>query len=202
MLAPINSPREIYASAQLAARDFFGPVDDVERFPRSFVVVRSADGEAAPRARHPTVLTVASAIHGQPCVKRSGGRAWDGVKILEFGSGAAGPIATRYFAEHGATVLRVESKSRPDFLRVYALGPEQSARTRRRADVRRAQRRQAQRDAQPETARRGRARAPARRRVGRRRRRELRAAGHEGLRTRLRRARRRSSPISSWSVRA
>ena len=43
--------------------------------------------------------------------------------ILEFGSGAAGPIATRYFVEHGATVLRVESKSRPDFLRVYALGP-------------------------------------------------------------------------------
>ena len=46
-----------------------------------------------------------------------------GTNILEFGSGAAGPIATRYFAEHGATVLRVESKSRPDFLRVYALGP-------------------------------------------------------------------------------
>jgi len=43
---------------------------------------------------------------------------------LEFGSGAAGPIATRYFAEHGATVLRVESRSRPDFLRVYALGPD------------------------------------------------------------------------------
>jgi benzylsuccinate CoA-transferase BbsF subunit len=49
--------------------------------------------------------------------------AWAGINILEFGSGAAGPIATRYFAEHGATVLRVESKGRPDFLRVYALGP-------------------------------------------------------------------------------
>jgi benzylsuccinate CoA-transferase BbsF subunit len=46
------------------------------------------------------------------------------VRILEFGSGAAGPIATRYFAEHGATVLRVESRVRPDFLRVYALGPD------------------------------------------------------------------------------
>jgi benzylsuccinate CoA-transferase BbsF subunit len=46
------------------------------------------------------------------------------VNILEFGSGAAGPIATRYFAEHGATVLRVESRSRPDFLRVYALGAD------------------------------------------------------------------------------
>jgi benzylsuccinate CoA-transferase BbsF subunit len=46
------------------------------------------------------------------------------VRILELGSGAAGPIATRYFVEHGATVLRVESRTRPDFLRVYALGPD------------------------------------------------------------------------------
>jgi benzylsuccinate CoA-transferase BbsF subunit len=53
-----------------------------------------------------------------------GAGAWAGVRILEFGSGAAGPIATRYFAEHGATVLRIESKGRPDFLRVYALGPK------------------------------------------------------------------------------
>jgi len=64
---------------------------------------------------------------GKPTQRGEGGRgrpAWDGTKILEFGSGAAGPIATRYFVEHGATVIRIESKSRPDFLRVYALGPD------------------------------------------------------------------------------
>jgi benzylsuccinate CoA-transferase BbsF subunit len=49
--------------------------------------------------------------------------AWTGTKLLEFGAGAAGPIAIRYFAEHGATVVRVESRSRPDFLRTYGLGP-------------------------------------------------------------------------------
>ncbi len=55
-----------------------------------------------------------------------GGRgpgAWAGTRILEMGSGAAGPIATRYFGEHGATVIRIESSSRPDFLRVYGLRP-------------------------------------------------------------------------------
>ena len=52
-----------------------------------------------------------------------GAGAWSGTNIVELGSGAAGPIATRYFAEQGATVLRIESRSRPDFLRVYALGP-------------------------------------------------------------------------------
>jgi crotonobetainyl-CoA:carnitine CoA-transferase CaiB-like acyl-CoA transferase len=110
MLAPANSPREILASAQLAARDFFVPVDGIERFPRTFVTMRGVDATtASPTTQRPA-----------PTDRR----AWSGVRILEFGSGAAGPIATRYFAEHGATVLRIESRSRPDFLRVYALGPD------------------------------------------------------------------------------
>ncbi len=41
-----------------------------------------------------------------------------GLKILELGSGAAGPVATRYFAEQGARVVRIESSRRPDFLRL------------------------------------------------------------------------------------
>ena len=41
-----------------------------------------------------------------------------GVKVLELGAGAAGPVATRYFADQGATVVRVESARRPDFLRL------------------------------------------------------------------------------------
>src|SRR5262249_34867858 len=132
MLAPCNSPREIYASAQLAAREFFVPVGDVARFPRSFVVVSSRDGEAAPARPTGPAPRVGSgdcarpkrgsekAAAPRPRPRRS---AWEGTNILEFGSGAAGPIATRFFVEHGATVLRVESRSRPDFLRVYALGP-------------------------------------------------------------------------------
>ena len=43
---------------------------------------------------------------------------FDGVKVLELGAGAAGPVATRYFADRGATVIRVESRKRPDFLRL------------------------------------------------------------------------------------
>ena len=66
---------------------------------------------------------VAERAPQEPHTFEPSGKPWAGVNILEFGSGAAGPIATRYFAEQGATVLRVESKSRPDFLRVYALGP-------------------------------------------------------------------------------
>ena len=46
-----------------------------------------------------------------------------GLKILELGAGAAGPVATRYFADQGATVVRVESGVRPDFLRVLHFRP-------------------------------------------------------------------------------
>jgi len=46
-----------------------------------------------------------------------------GLKILEFGGGAAGPLATRYFADHGATVVRVESRMRPDFIRLLRYQP-------------------------------------------------------------------------------
>ena len=46
-----------------------------------------------------------------------------GVRILELSAGAAGPVATRYFAEQGADVVRLESSKRPDFLRTLRLTP-------------------------------------------------------------------------------
>jgi benzylsuccinate CoA-transferase BbsF subunit len=48
---------------------------------------------------------------------------FDGIKVLEFGGGAAGPLGTRYFADHGATVVRVESRQRPDFIRLLRYTP-------------------------------------------------------------------------------
>jgi benzylsuccinate CoA-transferase BbsF subunit len=43
---------------------------------------------------------------------------FEGLRVLELGAGAAGPVATRYFADHGATVVKVESAKRPDFMRL------------------------------------------------------------------------------------
>jgi len=42
---------------------------------------------------------------------------FNGLTIVEFGAGAAAPLATRYFADQGATVIKIESRQRPDFLR-------------------------------------------------------------------------------------
>jgi benzylsuccinate CoA-transferase BbsF subunit len=51
-------------------------------------------------------------------------RIFEGLKVLEFGGGAAGPVSTRYFADAGAMVVRIESRHRPDFLRILTLRPD------------------------------------------------------------------------------
>lgn len=132
MLAPANSPAQLVESTQLAARDFFTELGDVSSFPRSFVIVTSPDdtvtqpGPSSP-APAPTG-TPAPSWPARPAAAAAGGAAgaepaWAGTRLLEFGTGAAGPIAVRYFAEHGATVIRIESRSRPDFLRTYGNVP-------------------------------------------------------------------------------
>jgi crotonobetainyl-CoA:carnitine CoA-transferase CaiB-like acyl-CoA transferase len=131
MLAPANTPPQIYDSAQLAAREMFGAVGTDARFPMRFVLAGGPDGAAIPAtARGPAPAEPGAGRRPDwperrsPVPAQGHEPAWAGTKILELGSGAAGPIATRYFAEHGATVIRIESPSRPDFLRVYALGPD------------------------------------------------------------------------------
>jgi crotonobetainyl-CoA:carnitine CoA-transferase CaiB-like acyl-CoA transferase len=54
-------------------------------------------------------------------VSREGQGIFSDLRILELGSGIAGPAATRYFAARGATVVRIESARRPDFLRLLHL---------------------------------------------------------------------------------
>jgi benzylsuccinate CoA-transferase BbsF subunit len=44
-------------------------------------------------------------------------RPFEGLKILDFFWVAVGPMTTSYFAEYGATVVRIESRNRPDVLR-------------------------------------------------------------------------------------
>jgi crotonobetainyl-CoA:carnitine CoA-transferase CaiB-like acyl-CoA transferase len=127
MLAPANTSHEILASRQAASRGFFTELDDPElgrvSMPRRFVVADGVPGatKAAPRIgegdatdRWWRVTTRSGAGSGMP-------DALSNLKVLEFGAGAAGPLATRYLADQGATVIRVESRSRPDFLRLYAI---------------------------------------------------------------------------------
>ena len=131
MLAPANSPRQLIESRQLEARDFFC---ELRRPPTSPAPSWTSPAPATPWSHPdrsgrpgpgpaPSVAGAPRAGTGPVTGAPTSGPAWAGTKILEFGTGAAGPIAIRYFAEHGATVVRIESRSRPDFLRTYGMGP-------------------------------------------------------------------------------
>jgi crotonobetainyl-CoA:carnitine CoA-transferase CaiB-like acyl-CoA transferase len=133
MLAPANTEREVLGSRQLAARQYFteipAPQGRRERLPiptrfAAFPLARigsnapqlndAAEGfSAAPRFPSPRRTDNAQQKTGTA----GGAGIFAGLKIAEFGAGAAAPLATRYFADQGATVIKIESRQRPDFLR-------------------------------------------------------------------------------------
>jgi benzylsuccinate CoA-transferase BbsF subunit len=127
MLAPANTERELLQSRQLAARRYFterapSPVRrERVRLPARFAEFPLARvGERAPTLGDAKGFASADRFAAPPAGAAgaaSSGGIFDGLKILEFGAGAAAPLATRYFADQGATVVKIESRQRPDFLR-------------------------------------------------------------------------------------
>ncbi len=131
MLAPCNDAREILEHPQLVSRNLFATVEypaleaSLEQ-PAFFG--RTASGGCEIRWRAPSIgehnaepwvgKRPANAASTPAAKSDSGGGIYAGINILEFGSGAAGPVATRYFADQGASVIRIESTERPDFLRL------------------------------------------------------------------------------------
>lgn len=139
LLAPCNDAREILAQPQLRARDFFARVSapgwpgGVE-LPRTFAHASGTKigirgpapeldehggalrDELARAPRRPLDAALAPGLRGDVRAGQDGVLA--GLHVLELGSGAAGPVVTRYLAEQGATVIRIESTRRPDFLRL------------------------------------------------------------------------------------
>jgi crotonobetainyl-CoA:carnitine CoA-transferase CaiB-like acyl-CoA transferase len=133
-IAPVNTLSDLLAFEQLESRDFWrhlGPSqgtdgDDAEmpRLPGSFVTVDGA------RLNHhpipgPTAQAEPAAADREVDrpVRTSGGAApaalaFDGLKVADFSWIGVGPITANCLADHGATVVRVESANRIDGLRL------------------------------------------------------------------------------------
>lgn len=127
LLVPVNTVADVARSEQLADRGYFTPVEEREpgdvRYPGPFARFSATpiryrrraprpgehDAEvlAAPRAPRPLPRTPNSAL---PLA---------GLKVLDFTWVIATPFGIRYLAEYGATVVHVESGTRPDALRGY-----------------------------------------------------------------------------------
>jgi crotonobetainyl-CoA:carnitine CoA-transferase CaiB-like acyl-CoA transferase len=129
LLAPISRIPDLLDSPQFEARGAFDVVEidgSSVQVPARFAVLSETPMRAAAppvsspaealttpvRARPRTQASAESRVAGEkPSV-------FSGLKVVDFTWAAAGPIITKSLADHGATVIRVESTLHPDSVRL------------------------------------------------------------------------------------
>ena len=127
LIVPVTTTEDVYRFEQFSAREFWDQVDVAGRvaaFPGPWAKASAtplrrlgaapcvgADDGLVPVSR-PAPLPVT-----RPVAASGAGRALEGLKILDLTWVIAGPMGTRLLADHGATVVRIESERRPDVIR-------------------------------------------------------------------------------------
>ncbi len=136
LIAPVATIDEVVNSEQLAAREYWRPLDHPElgcavTYPGPFA--RFSETPVSYRRRPPTIgehnkeiLTGAEQGVPRTCPQLSSARSTNelplsGIKIVDLFWAMAGPASTRALADYGATVVRVESMRRLDTCRT--IGP-------------------------------------------------------------------------------
>jgi crotonobetainyl-CoA:carnitine CoA-transferase CaiB-like acyl-CoA transferase len=144
LIVPVCNIEDVVRSEQLAGRDFWAMVEHPElgethTYPGAFA--KFSETPITTRRRPPLLgehnAEVAQETLREPALSRAAPATralpLDGVKVLEFTWVIAGPWGTRYLADYGATVIKVESTRRVDTLRTispfkdHVPGPERSA---------------------------------------------------------------------------
>jgi benzylsuccinate CoA-transferase BbsF subunit len=124
MLAPLYSIAEVSHDPHLAARDFWVEVGGI-RQPGPFAKFsRTPLRIERPAPRRPgedqDLLKTPSVRRSRPASSHDRTAAFEGIKVADFAWVGVGPLISKALADHGATVVRIESAHRPDVLR---LGP-------------------------------------------------------------------------------
>jgi len=133
LIAPVANARDILEDQHLAARKAWESIEIAPFQPPIRVPSRVAVFSAAPQPKlglapklGEHTFEVLSQPRSLPTLvggpyRASSGPALADLKILDFAWVMAGPLATRVLADHGATVVRIESVERQDLIR--ALSP-------------------------------------------------------------------------------
>jgi crotonobetainyl-CoA:carnitine CoA-transferase CaiB-like acyl-CoA transferase len=132
LIVPIATTEDIVLSPQLASRDYFTQVEHPEigesvTYPGPFA--KFSGNPIAYRRRPPLLGEHNAEVESDRRAARPGPSATSsprdlplaGLKIADFMWVAAGPWGTRYLADYGATVVRVENAARIDAIRT--VGP-------------------------------------------------------------------------------
>lgn len=126
-VAPVNTTRDVLESPQLASREFFRHRDG-----RAHAVAPARFGRTTQRVHlEAPVLGSSQSLAESGWPVRAGSRtagdgaerrkrdgdAFKGLKVADFSWVAAGPLTAKALADHGATVVHVESSTRIDLIR-------------------------------------------------------------------------------------
>jgi len=133
LLAPFADARDVYENPQLQARDFWVDVEHPElgnKITYCGPFVKLSQAPLRIRSRPPLIgehnkevyeeLKLPGRMLSPTIVDRHPARkqALEGIKVADFSWSIVGPLTGKHLADHGATVVRVESHTRPETNRV------------------------------------------------------------------------------------